>query len=46
MVSVRPAEDFPTDFYFLMDQSFSMLDDLQSLKTQSSSLGTYICVFI
>ena len=46
MVSVRPAEDFPTDFYFLIDQSFSMVDELQGLKNQSSFLGTYICVFV
>ena len=41
-VSVRPANNFPLDVYFLMDQSFSMNDDLQNLKTLASQLGTYI----
>ena len=38
-VSVRPANNFPLDVYFLMDQSFSMNDDLQSFKTLASQLG-------
>ena len=29
-----------------MDQSYSMNDDLQSLKSQSSFLGMYKCVYI
>ena len=43
-VSVRPANNFPVDFYLLIDESFSMNDDLQNLKNLSSQLGVYVCV--
>ena len=43
-VSVRPADNFPVDFYLLIDESFSMNDDLQNLKNLSSQLGVYVCV--
>ena len=38
-VSVRPANNFPADIYYLMDHSFSMSDDLENLKNLSSKLG-------
>ena len=40
-VSIRPANNFPLDVYFLMDQSFSMNDDLQNMKNLASQLGIY-----
>ena len=52
-VSVHPANNFPADFYFLIDKSFSMNDDLQNLRNLSSQLGTcvlcmcvYVCIFV
>ena len=45
-VSIRPANNFPLDVYFLMDQSFSMNDDLQNLKTLASQLGIYLAIAI
>ena len=38
-VSVRPANNFPADIYLLIDQSFSMNDDLENLRDLSSQLG-------
>ena len=38
-VSVRPANNFPADIYFLVDKSFSMNDDLENLRNLSSQLG-------
>ena len=38
-VSVRPANNFPADIYFLIDKSFSMNDDLENLRNLSSQLG-------
>ena len=43
-VSVRPADNFPVDIYLLIDESFSMNDDIQNLKSLSSQLGVYVCV--
>ena len=40
-VSVRPANNFPLDIYLLMDLSFSMNDDLQTLRNLSSQLGMF-----
>jgi len=40
-VSVQPANNFPVDIYYLMDQSFSMNDDLQNLRDLASQLGMY-----
>ena len=40
-VSVRPADNFPADFYLLIDKSN---DDLQNLKSLSSQLG--VCVYM
>lgn len=45
-ISVRPANNFPADFYFLIDKSFSMNDDLQNLRNLSSQLGIYTYVFV
>lgn len=38
-VSIRPANKFPLDIYFLMDKSYSMRDDLENLKKLASQLG-------
>ena len=41
-VSVQPARNFPVDVYYLMDQSFSMNDDLENLRGLASQLGQFI----
>ena len=38
-VSVQPANNFPVDVYYLMDQSFSMNDDLENLRNLAEQLG-------
>ena len=38
-VTVRPANNYPVDIYYLMDQSFSMNDDLENLRGLASQLG-------
>ena len=40
-VSIRPANNISLDVYFLMDQSFSMNDDLQNITKLASQLGMY-----
>ena len=40
-VGVRPTSNFPLDIYYLMDDSSSMLDDLENLKALASQLGLY-----
>jgi len=45
-VGVQPANNFPVDIYYLMDQSFSMIDDLDSLRNLAEELGQYIVVLI
>ena len=37
--SVRVAENFPIDVYYLMDHSASLRDDLSTLKAQAQNLG-------
>ncbi|KAM4697856.1 integrin beta-2 [Rhinophrynus dorsalis] len=37
-VKFRRAEGYPVDLYYLMDLSYSMLDDLQNVKTLGSKL--------
>ena len=41
-VTVHPVDNFPADIYFLMDQSFSMNDDLENLRNVASQLGKSI----
>ena len=43
-LTLQPANNFPIDLYLLMDLSFSMGDDLQSLKILGNSLGEAIVV--
>ena len=38
-VGVKPNNNYPLDIYYLMDLSYSMNDDLQSLQTLASQLG-------
>ncbi|KAL6103187.1 itgb3 [Pungitius sinensis] len=38
-VSVKQAEDYPVDLYYLMDLSYSMKDDLVRLRTLGSELA-------
>ncbi|KAM8933823.1 integrin beta-2 [Pelodytes ibericus] len=38
MVKFRRAEGYPVDLYYLMDLSYSMVDDLQNVKTLGSKL--------
>ena len=38
-LSVRQAEDYPVDLYYVMDLSKSMEDDLNNLKELGSTLG-------
>lgn len=39
-LTVRPAENYPVDLYYLMDMSYSMNDDLEKLTTLASKIGT------
>lgn len=39
-LTVRPAENYPVDLYYLMDMSFSMNDDLEKLTKLASKIGT------
>ncbi|XP_065897542.1 integrin beta-1-like [Dysidea avara] len=41
-VSVQPANNFPVDVYYLMDQSFSMNDDLENLRNLAEQLASTI----
>jgi len=41
-VFIRRANNFPVDIYLLIDESFSMNDDLQKLKDLSSQFGINI----
>lgn len=38
-VSVKQVADYPVDLYYLMDLSFSMLDDLVRLRTLGNDLA-------
>lgn len=38
-VSVKQAQDYPVDLYYLMDLSFSMKDDLFRLRTLGNELA-------
>ena len=38
-LTVRPAEDYPVDLYYLMDMSLSMNDDLDNLKQLAGKIG-------
>lgn len=39
VVKVRPMENFPLDLYLLADMSFSLRDDLNTMKTIASDIG-------
>lgn len=41
-VKVRQVEDYPVDLYYLMDLSFSMNDDLRSLRMLGNDLAKAI----
>ncbi|XP_069607435.1 integrin beta-3 [Ranitomeya imitator] len=38
-VQVRQVEDYPVDIYYLMDLSYSMKDDLESIQTLGTELA-------
>jgi len=38
---IREPEIYPVDLYYLMDTSYSMKDDLQSVKELATSLGEF-----
>ena len=38
-LTVRPAENYPVDLYYLMDMSYSMKNDLEKLTTLASKIG-------
>ena len=38
-VSVKRAQDFPVDIYFLVDGSFSMEDDLANIQALGGAIG-------
>ena len=38
-VTVRSAENYPVDLYYLMDMSLSMEDDLKKLKGLGGTIG-------
>ena len=39
-LTVRPAENYPVDLYYLMDMSYSMKNDLEKLTKLASKIGT------
>ena len=39
-LTVRPAENYPVDLYYLMDMSNSMKDDLGKLTALATTIGT------
>ena len=42
---IREPKIYPVDLYYLMDTSYSMKDDLQSVKTLAKDLGKIrVCV--
>ncbi|XP_063916638.1 integrin beta-nu-like isoform X2 [Zophobas morio] len=41
-ITYRPAKNFPLDLYYLMDLTWSMKPDLETLKTLGSSLTTHL----
>ena len=46
-VKVRAMEDFPLDLYFLADMSFSLRDDLNTMKTIANDIGVlYLSLII
>lgn len=38
-LTVRPAENYPVDLYYLMDMSYSMKNDLEKLTKLASKIG-------
>ena len=40
-VSVQPTANYPIDLYYLMDHSYSMDDDLKTLKGQALNVCEY-----
>ena len=40
-VSVRPVLNFPVDFYFLLDLSGSLADDLENIKRLSQDISKF-----
>lgn len=38
-LTVRPAENYPVDLYYLMDMSYSMKNDLEKLTTLASKIA-------
>ena len=38
-VTVQYTEDFPLDFYLLLDLSFSLSDDIEGIKFASEDIG-------
>ena len=38
-VTVKPARNYPLDIYMLMDLSYSMADDLETIKTLGTEIG-------
>ena len=38
-LTVRPAENYPVDLYYLMDMSASMNNDLTSLRALAGTIG-------
>ena len=43
-IRVKPARNYPVDLYYLMDLSYSMLDDLQNLKDLGAGIGEFSSV--
>lgn len=38
-IQVRQVEDYPVDIYYLMDLSYSMKDDLKTIRTLGTKLA-------
>ena len=45
-LTVRPAEDYPVDLYYVMDLSDSMKDDLENLKSLATKIGTLFHLYM
>ena len=45
-LSVRPQQNYPLDFYILMDLSSSLGDDLQTIQGIAPDIGEWSCSLI
>lgn len=44
-ITYRIAEDYPVDLYYIMDSSYSMLDDRDNLISLGELIGKTLILF-